>query len=343
MEIIDGIEVHYLPIDYDNSFGFYKRSLSFISFVLKSARLARKFRDVDFCYAISVPLTVGIAAIYIRRLYKIPYIFEVGDLWPDAPIQMGFIKNGFFQSVLYKLEKTIYKYSEAIVALSSEIGNAIEKKIQNKEIHVIPNMSDTDFFIPEKKNPALVKKLNVENKFVISYIGAIGIANGLEHFLLCASECQQAGFHIHFILCGEGAVLPFIESESNALGLKNFTIIPFQNRSGVKDVMNVTDAVFISYKQVPILETGSPNKYFDGLASGKLIIVNFPGWISEEIKKNKCGFYIDPKFPQDFVDKVRPFLDSKDLLRQFQNAARALAETTYSRKILSQKFASLFK
>ena len=94
-----------------------------------------------------------------------------------------------------------------------------------------------------------------------------------------------AGLPVHFLLCGNGALLDFFKRIVQQYQLKNFSIIPPQNRNGVKEVMNVTDAAFICYKPLPVLETGSPNKYFDGLAAGKLILVNFGGWIK---KRNRA-------------------------------------------------------
>jgi glycosyltransferase involved in cell wall biosynthesis len=124
--------------------------------------------------------------------------------------------------------------------------------------------------------------------------------------------------------------------------LQNLTIIPFVNRDGVKEIMNVTDAVFICYKDVPVLETGSPNKFFDGLAAGKLIIVNFGGWIKEEIEESRCGIFLSPRDPTEIVRKIAPFISDRSLLRQFQESAHQLCESRYSRKLLSEKFAKLF-
>jgi glycosyltransferase involved in cell wall biosynthesis len=125
------------------------------------------------------------------------------------------------------------------------------------------------------------------------------------------------------------------------LQLSNFSILPFQNRDGVSQILNVADAVFVSYKPLPVLETGSPNKFFDGLAAGKMIIVNFGGWILKEIE-NHCGIFVDPLRPEDFVKKITPFLKDVNLLRGFQENARTLAETVYSRRLLGKKFAAIF-
>jgi glycosyltransferase involved in cell wall biosynthesis len=343
METIEGIEVHYLPIAYQNQFGFYKRSVSFLKYIMQSVRVAGTLKDVDLCYAISVPLTIGLAALWIKKRFKIPYIFEVGDLWPDAPIQIGVIKNYFLKQSLYSLEKYIYDEANSVVALSSMIKAAIEKKSPGKKVHLITNMADTDFYCPESKDPALEAKYSVQGKLVVSYIGAVGYANGLDYFLECARNCQKASLPVHFLLCGDGGMANRLRESTARIQLSNLTFVPFTNRDGVKELMNITDASFICYRPLPILETGSPNKYFDGLAAGKLIIVNFGGWIKEEIEKYSCGFYSDPKHPAAFVQKIQVYIADKSLLKQSQQASRLLAEEKYSRKKLSNEFASILK
>ena len=339
---VEGVEVHYLPVVYDNKFGFTARGISFLRFAWKSARLAGQWRDVSMCYAMSVPLTVGLAAGWMKRRHKIPFLFEVGDLWPDAPIQLGYVQNYFLRRFLYALEKWIYRQADSIVALSPAIQSAIEKKTPGKSVHLIPNMADVDCFRPAPKEEQLERKFDVREKFVVTYAGAVGVANGLDYFLEIARASHKANLPIQFFLCGEGAVLDRLKANAGRLGLRNLTFVGFQNREGVRDLLSVSDAAFVCYKNVPVLETGSPNKYFDGLAAGKLIVINFGGWIKKEIEENRCGIYVDPRDPSDFAAKIRTFLEDKGLLKQYQEAARRLGETRYSRDMLSAKFADLF-
>jgi glycosyltransferase involved in cell wall biosynthesis len=340
-ENVDGIRVCYLPVLYDNSFGFYKRSKAFIKYAYQAIRVAGSVGPFDLCYAISVPLTISFVAQGLKKRHNLPYIFEVGDLWPDAPIQLGYIKNRFLKNMLYWLERESYEHAEFVVALSPAIEAAIGKKMPGKRTELIPNMSDTDFFKPEKKDPNLEEVYDVKDKFVISYIGALGFANGLDHILECARAAQKAELPIQFILCGDGAMKESLERGIKRLKLNNVRILPFQNRDGVHRVLNVTDAVFICYRPVPILETGSPNKYFDGLAAGKLVIMNFGGWIREEIEREGCGVYIDPRNPSGFVSAIHPFLQDPEILKKYQRQARSLAEREYSRKVLGERFFSL--
>lgn len=335
---VDGIEIHYLPVKYDNAFSFTKRVWSFARFFIKSLSLARRLMPFDVCYAISVPLTTGLTAGYIRRSLKVPYLFEVGDLWPDAPVQMGFVKNPLLARTLFALEKNIYRRAKSVVALSPAIATAIQKKTPGVTVHTIPNMSDCDYFKPEIKNEEVARKLGVQGKFVISYIGAIGLANGLDHFIECANLARKNNMAVHFFMAGEGALLERLKKNAEHLRLTNVTFTGKVNREGVRQLMSVTDAVFVSYKNLPILETGSPNKYFDGLAAGKLIIINFGGWIQKEVEEHRCGIRLSSSNPVDFPGSIRRFMDDQALLSSYQQASRRLAESKYSRKKLTEQW-----
>ena len=202
---LEGIEVHYLPVAYDNRFGFWERSISFLRYVLGAIRLAGRLPDINVCYAISVPLTVGLAARFIKFRRKIPYIFEVGDLWPDAPIQLGLCPQlTFSNGSCISLRNQFMKGPDSWWPFPNHSTRRL-KKVPGTTIHLIPNMADTDFYRPEVKNGILERKYGVEKKFVISYIGAVGFANGLEYFVECARASQRAELPVHFLLCGDGA------------------------------------------------------------------------------------------------------------------------------------------
>lgn len=337
---VEGIEVHYLPIAYDNAFGFYKRVRSFLTFIVQAAQTGSSVSGIDKCYAMSTPLTIGLAAILIKWKKGIPFIFEVGDLWPDAPIQLGFVKNPILKFLLYRLEKFIYKQSESIVALSVQMKTILEKKAPDKVVHLIPNMADTDFFNPSTKQVQLEEKFRVRDRFVVSYIGSIGFANGLEFFLDCARITEKANMPISFLLCGEGAMLPHLQKTAQKLGLHNVVFVPFTNRVGVQEVMNVTDASFTCYRQHAILETGSPNKYFDGLAAGKLVLANVGGWIKDDLEMHRCGVAVNSSRPDELIKKLSSYIQDTELLTQAQQNARKLAEK-YSRKKIGEEFVKI--
>ncbi|HEY8401776.1 MAG TPA: glycosyltransferase family 4 protein [Cytophagaceae bacterium] len=342
VENVEGIKVHYLPVAYDNRFGFFRRIFSFLLFLLKAYNTAKKIEDVELCYATSTPLTIGLIALRLKRKHNIPYYFEVRDLWPEAPIQMGFIKNYFLKKFLYKMEETIYKNATLLVALSPGIRDGIERVVPDKLVYLIPNLSDCTFFKMEAKDKALEEKFKVKDKFVISYFGAIGKVNNLESIIPVMIACQQKNLPVEFLIAGKGAEADKIKALCEKAGLNNTQFLGFLNKEGVSEVMNVTDAAYISFANKPILETNSPNKFFDALAAAKLCITNTKGWIKELVEQKECGFYYDNSSPQVFLDKLTPFLEDKNKLFEFQKNARILAEQHFSREIQTQRFVKLF-
>lgn len=326
---LDGIDVHYLPVYYTNHLSFYSRIHAFYRFVRMSIQHIKKLPKPDLNYVISTPLSTGVIALFLKRIRKVPFIFEVGDLWPKAPIQLKVINNPVIKALSRWLEKRIYRNAKAIVALSPDIKNDIAKTVPDKVISVVTNMSDIDFFKSTQKEPSLVEKYNLNNKFVISYTGTVGLANHLE-YLLAVAEVSQKDRHIRFVIMGSGARWDDIKQLAGEKKLNNIIFLPPGNKNQVSEILNVSDAIYISFKNAPVLASGSPNKFFDGLAAGKLIILNFQGWIASIIAKHECGFSYEPLKPEEFFNKLAPYIENGQLLKNSQYKARQLAESEFS-------------
>lgn len=324
---IDGINVHYLPVSYDNNYGFFQRIISFGKFVRLARKEALKVGKQDLAYVMTTPLTTGFIATYLKKTIDLPYYFEVGDLWPEAPVKMGVIKNGLLKKWLYSLEKKFYFEAERVIALSPAIRNYIEKVSPNTKVYVIPNMADCEFFEPEYS----IGDFSESNKFQITYCGAIGKANQLEFLVDAAKASERAQLPIQFNIIGYGSEMKRLRSATKRS--MNVTFYPHSSKQCVKNILERSDAVYVSFKDVDVLGTGSPNKFFDSLASGKLTIINFNGWIRNLIRKNKCGFHHDPHRPEEFLRKIQVFLESPELLAKYQRNGRKLAELYYDKNI----------
>lgn len=341
-QTVDGIKVHYLPVFYDNHLGFSQRVKAFLKFIYLACTLIPKLEKPDICYAMSTPLTVGLITLWAKKIHKISYYFEIGDLWPAAPIQMGFIRNRIVQQLLYALERKIYQNADKIIALSPGIRDHIETVVPSKDVYLIPNMSDCTFFQMECKEEGYETLFEVKDKFVISYMGAAGKANHLEYLLDTAISCQTQRCPVQFLVVAYGSELERIQRIAQAKKISNINFLPYQSKEGLKKILNITDAVYISYAPAPVLQTGSPNKFFDGLAAGKLIILNNNGWLREITELNKCGFYANPQKPETFVDKLTPFIKDPNMLFSYQKNARNVAEQYYSKDLQIQKLLKVF-
>lgn len=312
---IEGIIVHYLPVAYDNSFGFGKRIRSFLKFFARGIAIAGKEKDVQLAYVMTTPLTTALIALYLKIFKRIPYYFEVGDLWPEVPVRMGLLKNILLKNAAYLLEYLAYKNAEKLIALSPGIAGYMARKQPGKPLAVIPNMSDMTYFQPaEKEKGSSIKVL---------YCGAIGIANHLEYLLDAARICYQKNIPVSFTIMGEGGRTDAIARLAGEL--PNVKMKSFTNRDGLKPIVDAHDAFYVSFKKVDILHTGSPNKYFDGLAAGKLMILNLGGWLKDLTEMNHCGFAYDPESPMEFVEKIVPYLENEHLLFQTQENSLRLA------------------
>ncbi|MDA0195552.1 MAG: glycosyltransferase family 4 protein [Bacteroidetes bacterium] len=334
-ENIDGITVHYLPVYYDNHLGFFQRVISFLKFIYKANKLALRIQGIDLVYAMTTPLTVGLLALNIKRKRKIPFYLEVGDLWPEAPVQMGIIRNPVIKLLVYQLERKIYQESEKIIALSSGIRNYIEKIVPGKKVYVIPNMSDVDFFKPSDSTREHL------GKFVISYFGAAGKANHLEYLLEVASLCQNHLPQVYFRIMAYGSELKRLQHLAVQTSIDNLKFIPYGSKVDVKALLHASDAVYVSFANYDVLNTGSPNKFFDGLAAGKLMIINFEGWLKDIIEAHQCGFTYNPEYPEEFIEQLSLFLSDKELLIKSQNNSRDIAEKYYSKELQIKKLLKL--
>lgn len=330
---VDGIHVHYLPVRYHQRMKSLARIKAFLMFVWLVCKKATLFRKADVCYITSTPLTVGLIGLYLRRQFKIPFYFEVRDLWPEAPVQMQLVTSKLAQRLLYRLEKRIYRRAHALVALSPSIEQYIRRIVPQQKIHLIPNMADCRFFSQAERNVYHERQFGVEGKFVVTYFGSVGRVNHLEYLVDAARACQQKQLHdVQFLMVGEGSELDRIKAYAQRLDLGNMRFIPHQNKYGLLSVLNITDATYVSFADLPVLQTNSPNKFFDALAAGKLCITNTRGWLADMVEENRCGFYASPHQPESFVAQLAPFVNDRARLASYQTNARTLGERQFERE-----------
>ncbi|WP_194775478.1 glycosyltransferase family 4 protein [Pararhodonellum marinum] len=323
--VIEGIKVHYLPVRYEHEFGFLKRSFAFLKFVRESKKLIKKIPRPDLLYITSTPLTTGIIGLWAKRKFALPYIFEVRDLWPEAPIQVGVIRQAWVKKSLYRLEEKIYQHALKIVALSPGIKNHIKLKAHQTPVYLVPNFSDTNFFTPTGKSKALLDKFGLKPVFTITYTGALGRVNALQDLLGLAKSSQKMGYSCQFVIMGKGALEKELKAKSSNEGLDNVKFISFGNKQKVKEILSLSDMAYISFEHLPVLKTNSPNKFFDALAMGLPVLVNHKGWVYDLVSKNGVGLFADPAVPEKAIKSMQSFIQSPGQLQEMQKKARELA------------------
>ena len=341
-EKIDGIHVVYINVPYDNSMGVLSRFVSFVRFMMKSLRLAWQEKNVNLVLATSTPLTVGFPALVLKKFKKIPYVFEVRDLWPEVPIQMGALKNKSLIFIAKWFEKTIYNNATHIVALSPGMyDGVVEKKINREKVSMIPNMSKIDSFWPREKNLQVISELKLHrDSFKLAYFGAMGTSNDME-LILNAARLLKDQKDIEFLFMGQGAMESVLKKSAKDERLNNLNFYGNIAMSKLSEIVNFCDVSLVTFSNLPILATNSPNKLFDSLSAGKPIIVNSPGWTKNLVETYECGIFVEPENHQDLADKILYLKNNPDLAKKMGKNSRRLAETKYDKSILCAKFADM--
>lgn len=351
---VEGIKVIQIMLPYSNKMSFYKRLMIFLSFAFKSAYQVLKL-DYDIIYATSTPLTVGFPALVAKFFRFKPYIFEVRDLWPKLPIEMGIIKNPLAKIGLEFFECLVYRFASNCIALSPGIraGIIAKRPALKDRVPVIPNGCDLDLFTPVNKKdlesvyPELFENKDVSNDdFFCVFSGTHGMANGLESLIEvgCLLKKQDIN-HIKLILIGEGGQKESLVLRAKELKLSNLIFMSGLPKDRLAKILPNFDLGLQILKNIPAFYYGtSPNKFFDYIASGLPVLTNYPGWLADIISENNLGFCIKPDDYLGFSEKLIEISSLSELkLKEMAENSRKLAEKSFSRDKLGNDLLKLFK
>jgi len=340
---VDGIKVIYIKEDYDQNMSIVRRLKAFVKFMYKASRLGLQQKNVDLVFATSTPLTIGIPALVLKWFKNLPYIFEVRDLWPEVPIQMGAIKNPLMIKATRLLEKMIYKNANHVIALSPGMQDGVVKYISKEKTTMISNMAKMDEFWTREKNQTLIEKLNLQKEsFKVIHFGSLGKANGA-HTIIESAKLMKEINDVEFLFVGGGSTEQELIDEVNKNQLTNVKFLGKFPMKDVSEIVNFSDVSIISFLDLPILYTNSPNKLFDSLSAGKPIIVNSAGWTKDIAEQYNCGYYVNPQKPLELKEKLLFLKENPSLVEVMGKNARKLAETKYDKSILCKEFVEVIE
>lgn len=332
---VDGIDVIELDLTYSNTDSFIKRAAIFLVFAARSVRLAFT-EQYDLLFATTTPLTAGIPGVFARWLRGKPFVFEVRDLWPELPRQMGVIRNPLILWALSALEWISYRSAHRLVGLSPGIVEGIARLgVARDQIAMVPNGCDLDIFDAESQpwRPAGVRPTDL----LAVFAGTHGIANGLGAVLDAAAELRRRNRDdIKILLIGQGKLKSGLEDRARREGLRNVLFHEPVNKTLLAGLMRSTDVGLQILANVPAFYYGtSPNKFFDYIAAGVPVLNNYPGWLAGMIEENKCGFAVPPDDPASFATALEKASDDREQLRQMGARAKLLAQRQFARDMLA--------
>lgn len=337
-----GIQVHWLPVYYSNYMGTTERIRAFFKFALSAGKKAIEIGG-DAIFATSTPLTIAIPGIKAKKKLNVPMVFEVRDLWPEAPIALGALKSPFTKFAAHWLEKHAYSNSEHIIALTPGMKEGIARTgYPRSKVTVIPNASDLELFSPDLDGSPTRERLGLGNRFTLSYFGTMGPANGLKYVIEAATRLKEQKIEsIVFVLHGDGKQRPELEQICQERNLTNVVFSnPLPQKSAVAELAAASDVCMTIYDNIPVLYTCSPNKMFDSFAAGRPVLTNMPGWLQSLAEAKETGVYVNPADPMELAKKAIWLSENPDKLKIFATNARKLAESTFSRRKLSLELLS---
>ena len=341
---VDGIDIIELDLPYSNYDSFLKRSWIFLLFAWQSIGLALSLK-YDLLFATSTPLTAGIPGIFATLLRRKPFVFEVRDLWPELPREMGVITNPVILWAMGVLEWMSYHSARGCIGLSPGIVQGINRRgISPDRVAMVPNGCDLEMF-----NPLFGDVLRPdgvgEGDFVAVFTGAHGIANGLDAVLDVAKVLTERRRNdIRLVFIGDGKLKPALVARAEREGLVNCLFIDSVSKLKLTAYLRGADAGLMLLANVPAFYYGtSPNKFFDYIAIGLPVLNNYPGWLAGMIKDNNCGIAIEPDNPIAFADALEKMADNPLLRKEMSSNARNFAVKEFDRAKLGNNFVNFLE
>src|SRR5690554_1586592 len=341
-----GIKVHYVYLPYGNHLSYFKRIVVFFKFLWFSTFRLLKLKG-DLVLATSTPLTIGIPALIKKWFSNTPFVFEVRDVWPEAVIAIGAIKNKWMQKILYRLEKLIYKNASAIVPLSTDMQKSIVSRypqFKEKTSIVIENIAEVNRF----QNEAVIdlkEIIGFKPRFSVLYAGTFGKVNGIHKVIELAKKTLLMDNQLVYILIGSGAEKENIidlARKSEVLNKNVFIMEPI-SKGELPLWYNAVSMGSSFVIDIPELWANSANKFFDTLAAGRPVLINYDGWQADVIRFRNVGYVL----PVEITDRAAlEFIDYSrndtliDVQRQF---ALELAREKYSLEEATRKYLAVFE
>lgn len=316
---------------------FITRLLFYISFAfLGSLSAILSWKKYDVVYVTSPPLFVGIIGLALKFFFpKTKFIFEVRDLWPDAAVEMGELKNKHFRKFSFVLERQLYAKADKIIAVTQKFKERIIAKGYIKEkICVIRNGSDMQF---EKISIAdnIKLKYKSNDELVIIYAGILGIAQNLKTILDTAIILKNE--NIRFLLIGTGPEEKLLKDYSKQSNIENVEFIGEVPKEKINDYLSLADCGIIPLKNIPVFNATIPSKLFDYMSANLPILLGVKGEAKEILNKSKAGIYFEPDNSKDLADKILFLLKNRNEIEKMSKLGRQFVAEHFNRIILAEQ------
>ena len=329
---IDGITLKIINVTIDNKQSFLKRIYTFLVYSLFSISYALTLK-FDIVIASSGPITVGVPGLVAKIFRRKKFVFEVRDLWPEGPIELGVLNNKLIQKASYAFENICYKNSSLVVALSPGMKSNITDRFPETNVISVTNSANIELFSSPKE--AIIHPQLVGKKFAI-YTGNIGLVNNSELLYRTAKKLKEQGRDdIAIVLIGDGQQKEEIMKKSE--GLNTILFLGLMPKIDLVNYVKNALVSLIPLNDTPMLSTSSPNKLFESMAAAVPVIQTTNGWIKEMLEESQSGFTVSPTNEDELFDKLIFLGDNEIEAEKIGKRGLEFARRNFDKNILSER------
>ena len=298
--------------------GFLKRILDYVSFMVTGGIVAMFQKRPDILITTSPQFFCAVAGWVVSRLRRLPWIFELRDLWPASIVAVGAMKEGIAIKTLYWMEMSMYRAADRVIAVTKGLKqDLVDRGIPSDKIVVVRNGADTNRFTPRPKDATFVEKFGLQGKFVVGYYGTIGMGAGVQTAVDAGRVLRDRGRDdIVIMLAGAGAEYDEVEKSIQEQGLTNVKLLPPFDQADMPAVWSLLDAAIVMMKDRPLFRATISSKTFEALAMGMPVIMSLPaGEATGLVDEYGFGINVLPENPEDMANAIQKLADDPALTK----------------------------
>jgi colanic acid biosynthesis glycosyl transferase WcaI len=337
-ETLDGIEIIRVKTFIAANEGVALRTLDFVSFMASAFVVGLFLRRPDVVVATSPQFFTAIGGWAIAALRRLPFVFELGDLWPRSILAVGALRAGRIIDLLERIELFLYRRAKVVIALTHAFkDNLVARGIPAAKITVIRNGVDLARYKPRTRDLDLAGSFGTADKFVVGYIGTHGLAHDLGN-VLAAAERLRDGRAVAFLLVGAGAEREKLIAEAQRRALANVVFVPMQPKDAMASIWSLCDVALVHLKDSPAFSEVVPSKMFEAMAMGlPILLVSPAGEASQILVEDGAGLWVPAGDPSALADGVRRLFKDPSLCRALALRSLAAAQD-YTRERQAELF-----
>jgi len=315
------------------------RILNYLSFNLSSTFAGLFTGPQDIIFVMSPPLTIGLTAYLLGRLKRIPFCYNLQDIWPEAAVRLGMLQGERLVRWCSRIEEFVYRQSRKIFAISDEFKDKLRRKgVAAEKIEVIPNFVDTRLIRPLEKENSFSRAHRLTDKFVVLYAGNVGLSQGLEVILDAAARLGDRR-EIVFLIVGSGSRRDELAAEAARRGLENVRFLPLQPEADVPLLYAACDVALIPLRR-GITEHSVPCKTYSIMASGRPYIagVDEASYVWKLTRRAGSGVCIAPEDKAAMAEAILRLQADPERAREMGRSGRAYVERHFARHAVTGRY-----